>query len=208
MVQLLLSRHANAHLAGGYGKSSLEWIQLNHHLREKFDVLLTSPRGSQLNNGIHHLRRSIWTLSSRLMDNNGQPTWSGYHELGHCLMYLHESAEALTAYEQQILAPSNDSAVTHNVTCDICWSSTIRGIRYVCTTCPDVDLCSSCRGKYDGSVFPKGCCRHDFMSVPGPALARQNSNIMNASGETRIVWLKRIKDTFGVRLQEYEGVDD
>ena len=46
------------------------------------------------------------------------------------------------------------------------------------------------------------------MSVPGPALARQNSNIVNASGETRIVWLKRIKDTFGVRLQEYEGVDD
>ena len=124
------------------------------------------------------------------MDNGGQPSWPGYHDLGHCLMYLQEPTEALTAYQQQILAPSNDSDVIHNVVCDICESITICGIRYVCTTCPDVDLCGSCRGKYDGSVFPKGCYGHDFMSVPGPALASQNSNIVNASGETRMVWLK------------------
>ena len=154
------------------------------------------------------MRCSIWTLSSRLLDKNGQPTWPGYHQLGHCLMYLQEYAEALTAYEQQILAPSKDSDVTHDVTCDICQSCPILGIRYVCMTCPDIDLCGSCRGKYDGSVFPKGCCGHDFMSVPGPTFTGYNSKNVNALGETRIAWLERIKDTFGAPLQEYDGVEN
>ena len=207
-VQLLLSRHANAHLRDGYGKSSFEWIQLNQHLRERVSNLLTSPPDVQLNSATHHLRQSIRILSSRLLDNNGQPIWPGYHSLGNCLIYLQESAEALTAYEQQILAPSNDSDVTHDVTCDICKSYLIRGVRYVCLTCPDSDLCGSCRSKYNESVLSNGCCEHEFMSVPGPAFAGQNSNIVNASGETRITWLKRIKDTFGVSLQEYEDVDN
>ena len=207
-VQLLLSRHANVHLPDCYGKSSFEWVQLNRHLRESVGVLLTGPPDSELNNAIYHLRRSIWILSSRLLDHDSQPTWTGYYELGHCLMYLQEPAEALTAYERQIFDLSYDSDMTHKVVCDICDQNPIRGIRYVCTTCPEVDLCSNCRDMSDGNVFPKGCCGHDFMSVPGSTFAGQNSDIVNTLGETRIAWLKRIKDTFGVQPEEYEGIDD
>src|SRR5262249_35660282 len=142
-VKLLLLKHANANLRDGYGKSSFEWIQLNQHLCERVGDLLTNPPDFELNNASYLLRRSIWILSSRLLDRErrDQPAYSGYHKLGHCLMYLQEPGEALTAYEQQILNPSIDSDVSHNVVCDNCQKDPIRGIRYVCTTCPNVDLC-------------------------------------------------------------------
>jgi hypothetical protein len=201
-------KHANTNLRDGYGKSGFEWIQLNQHLCKSVGAFLTNPPNFELNNAAYRLRRSIWILSSRLLGREGrhQPFKPGYHELGHCLMYLQEPVEASTAYEQQIRPSLVGWDVSHNVVCDGCEKVPIRGIRYVCTTCPDVDLCGNCRGKRDGNVLQKGCVGHDFMSVPGSTFAGQNSDIVNTLGEPRIAWLKRIKELFGVQPEEHEGI--
>jgi len=43
--------------------------------------------------------------------------------------------------------PSDEQAVHHNVTCDMCHESPITGLRYKCTVCPDFDMCEKCEAK-------------------------------------------------------------
>jgi len=47
----------------------------------------------------------------------------------------------------------NDEVVHHDVTCDSCNQSPIRGVRYKCSVCNNYDLCANCEsfGKHDSS---------------------------------------------------------
>ena len=65
-----------------------------------------------------------------------------------------------------IKIPNNDdnSTVKHNfVTCDICKSNPIIGIRYKCSICSDYDLCSICEDKYghEHPLFKMRKPKHD-----------------------------------------------
>ena len=62
-----------------------------------------------------------------------------YNVLGHCLSRLGHHGEARIAFEQQI----DYFEIKHSVTCERCEES-IRGSRFVCYSCKDVDLCQSC----------------------------------------------------------------
>lgn len=205
-LELLLSRNSNSHILDGYGKTAFEWLQENDHLWRNFSSLLTNPQNTQRHDTISKLRRSIGTLTSRLLDNVDHKTNLGYHELGHCLMYLNEATEALIAYQQQIVNGPDSSDVTHDVTCRNCSANPIHGVRYICRVCPDIGLCGGCQNKYDESNSLRCCSGHDFVSISGPFRSIESDIVINSAGETRITWLERMRESYGPRFEELDAI--
>lgn len=199
MVELLLSKKTNVHLLDGYGKSAFDWIRQSKHLSKKFDSFIKRPPNNRKHDVTDHLCHSIQKLTTRLLENDGQQIWPGYHELGHCLMYLGEQSEALTAFRQQMTVDSNGLEVTQDSICDGCEEDPIRGYRYVCKTCPDVDLCILCWNNSTSNTLPSRCSpMHDFMYICELTGVEKSFGVINEFGETKVDWLERIRSTFGV----------
>lgn len=206
IINMLLSRGADAHIPDCYGKTSFDLIEQNPALHESVGRLLAAPPDALSELRTSHISGSIWVWATRLLESDGcNPNLQIYHLLGHCLMFLGQSNEALVAYEQQILPRSGDAELTHNVICDNCFKETISGTRSVCTTCSDVDLCQDCRIQYDEGLLDIGCWGHDFISVPGLHFSERDPNLVNEQ-ETRMEWLNRIKSSYGVEMKGKEGV--
>jgi hypothetical protein len=133
LVDLLITWQADQYLKDGYGRSSLEWMRLNPRLSARATPLRCTMSHSEMEDRTDCLHRSIHWLSKKLADSEELGENPGFHELGHCLMYLGNFDDALTAYEQQITAASEiPDAVTHAATCNACNSGReIEGARFV-----------------------------------------------------------------------------
>ena len=69
-----------------------------------------------------------------------------------------------------------DSIVHRGISCNICHSNPLTGIRYKCVNCVDYDVCSSCQPACDHDIT------HMFLKVviPIPPLANPRSALMPA----------------------------
>lgn len=65
-------------------------------------------------------------------------------------------------------APTMDEFVHERITCDICHTSPIIGIRYKCTVCRDFDLCGKCETEN------KHPSNHILMKIRSPLTTRQS----------------------------------
>lgn len=103
-----------------------------------------------------------------------------YRLLGHCLLLLGKEFLALTAF--QVAVNRNNQGVkssppwfmgirklTHNATCDNCLPrQRIRGDRFPCRICFDLDLCESCMESYKlGKSKKTVCTGHSFIRISG-----------------------------------------
>jgi ankyrin repeat protein len=163
LAELLLAHGANALLIDCYGRSSLDWASEHELLFTKMTIQQPEHAVTSLSEQYRVLRESVRFLSRTLMHSSGIDV---FYELGYCLLFLQDLDNASKAFEQQIITSPKQGVVTHNVSCDFCFSPNIRGMRYICRTCPDIDLCSSCMETYENASSTRRCRHHDFLQIP------------------------------------------
>ena len=200
MLEQLLLEGADPHLVDGYGRSAFDWIQLYPDLCTRLGRSITHSTALQPRQEEDHLQRSVWTLTSLLLDRDRPAASPGYYELGHCLLYLQQPVDAMIAFEQQILPSSVTLDVAHGVYCNFCHKHPIPDVRYVCRTCPEVDLCGDCMKEVQISSVASACGNHDFLPILGPTWHVSASDV-NPLGEEMVSWLQRVQDAFGRATQ-------
>lgn len=193
-AKLLIENGADPRQLDLYGQTCLDWA----HADKSFFRKLGGPRiyrgtGQITESG--SLKRSIGNMVLKLRTMN--PDRRGgrkidYHYLGHCLLRLKEYEEATTSFEQQIKDTNSRHEPKHNISCHICGSEEIKGVRFVCYTCADIDLCAEHMGTYDQRPPDLRCKRHRFLEVPGPLWHSFGREQVNGKGETIDEWLRRL----------------
>ncbi|KAL5358461.1 hypothetical protein BJX96DRAFT_43247 [Aspergillus floccosus] len=91
-------------------------------------------------------------------------------------MFLGFFDDASYAFQQQAddEADGQHKAAAH---CSVCGEAWDRKSRFVCKTCPEIDLCSSCMTRYPRGVKVRACRSHIFFEVlPRPDLNKHASN--------------------------------
>ncbi len=119
--------------------------------------------------------------------------------LGHCLVLLQDFDEAYTACRQglKVRLEGGHVVVHHHATCDLCPNRReIKGSRFVCKTCPDMDLCESCMADYERRDMTQMCHGHSFLKIDKENVEDGPSDQVNELGESRIKWLKRLAQKY------------
>jgi hypothetical protein len=136
------------------------------------------------------LKQSIHIFSQEILKNSNADR---FEQLGRCLMYLNCPDEACAAFEQRITSKPDKGAIMHMAYCSLCLSfERISSRRFVCKTCPDVDLCSTCMNKYEEGALVQGCQAHEFLEFPGQHWSSLRSPKVNLLGESLKDWLARM----------------
>jgi hypothetical protein len=91
----------------------------------------------------------------------------------------------------------NTKTTVHRAWCSFCpLRNSIQGERYVCQTCPDVDLCSQCMKKYNTTRSDKWCWKHQFLQVLGSSSDNDQVIKIKLLGENRSQWLKGLAERY------------
>jgi hypothetical protein len=98
-AKVLVEYGADVLVLDGYGKSALDWAFMDqamfHELgKRSFPYVPTLDTVR-----VESLRRSIWQLSERLLEAKRRRISPGFHELGHCLMFLQQFDDACLGFE-------------------------------------------------------------------------------------------------------------
>ena len=146
---------------------------------------------------LKHLKSSIRTSAAHLRDSSGSFSSCRFHHLAHCLLFLDDEEAACVAFERQITKCA-DGIIKHNVFCNLCGPSTmITGERHVCRSCPNVDLCHSCKKKYDRGASVPGCVRHKFLRIPRDNWRELAADTLDESGLSIDQWLGHLQCKIG-----------
>lgn len=116
--------------------------------------------------------------------------------IGHMLLWVGRLQDAVVAFEQQI-SRSHKGVLHSKIVCDGC-DHPIRlpSIRFICVSCNDIDLCSTCRQDYErkGRLDRKLpiCRNHAFLAVPRDIWSTLPSGVVSADGTTAEDWMNRL----------------
>jgi Zinc finger, ZZ type len=132
---------------------------------------------------VSRIKTTIKCLVARLKKEKGLTNESDWHTLGKCLLFLRDHENAAIAFEQMI---TFRNPLTHLALCDCCDpKGMIAGLRYVCSSCRDTDLCSACYQQYQiHRMVAKGCRDHVFLEVPRNIYSKLGSGCVNIRGQT------------------------
>jgi ankyrin repeat protein len=194
LAELLLTHGANALLIDCYGRSGLDWASEDEPLFTKMTIQQPEYAVTSLSEQCQVLRESVRFLLRTLMHSSGI---DGFHDLGHCLLFLQDLDNASKAFEQQIITSPKQGVITHDVSCNFCFSPNIRGMRYICRTCPDIDLCSSCMETYENASSTRRCRHHSFLQIPSEQWNDIYGDEVNHSGGLREHWLAQMVEKYG-----------
>ena len=193
-VEMLSRAGGDSAVHDVYGRTALEWAQNDKHLRRQLRVGDSNqldtipPRKRMIKSSILHLIPPLLKDFSRKHGRRVE-----FHYLGHCLLQLNEVEEARTSFEQQILDPFAKHEPEHNILCASCKAqNNIRGSRFVCFTCADMDLCQTHRKSHLSKPHDPRCRKHQFLEVPGPEWQFFGNGTVNQAGEDVQQWLKRL----------------
>lgn len=188
LAMLLLRHGADPLCLDCYGRNPMDWAQLH---QPTFDLMLSacddySPTDPALAHST--LRKSIVMFATRILNLEE----NDFYKLGKCLLYENDIQAACAAFAQE--AEDSDEADEEGnlnpvpVCCDSCEEIlTIADGRFVCRTCPGVDLCSSCIEKYNSEglqVSVKDMSLSDSWNLTRSLVNRERSGSR--------VWLRRI----------------
>lgn len=123
---------------------------------------------------ILRLKKTIQGLTNGLSlgrDGNVLPALEGKHSfLGKCLLFCGDDLNAYNIYElgafQRKLEVDDEDNIVHLANCDRCDMQLIRGLRYLCRSCADVDLCQACYEVFRKDQKTLRCQNHEFWKVP------------------------------------------
>lgn len=138
-------------------------------------------------------------IARKLLDCQKRREYPGYHELGHCFIFLQRHADSILSFQQQVIRWNEVDDPLYCVTCNNCPElKNIVGIRYVCEICPDVDLCTECMQQYGHNGDLHFCKDHPFIEVPTPERGRVPMQTTDIVPENVQIWLRQL-------IREFDG---
>lgn len=198
-IKALIDKGADPKQLDLYGQTCLDWALPDKDLFHEFN----GPRRYHATDQAtqrHSLHQSVRDLVSEL---SLDPRRRGgrridYHYLGHCLLRLSDLEEASTAFEQLIMnVPAQDELPVHNIVCHQCGGDDVKGSRFVCYTCADIDLCAVHMETYGSNPPDRRCKGHQFLKVPRANWKRSESEEADWKGERIDEWLARLLRKYG-----------
>ena len=122
--------------------------------------------------------------------------------LSRLLLFQSRTQDACTALERDMQRREQGLVYRPNVECDMCDIPVLRDwdvddVYFVCTTCAEIDLCSTCMGEYQTTrkIDKEGtelCENHEFLKVPSDGWQDVPAGKVNKQGETEDEWLARL----------------
>lgn len=213
-IELLLSSGADPLQLDGYGMSCMDRASTQEHIFE-----LLKPYCRKLyepvdkNTSLTAVRKTIAYLAKLLQGVTPYTHHNYFNLLAKSLLFVNDISEARTAVALHLASAFNGNYVCDNCEeggeyrCDIC-SQEVDGDCYLCRRCLDVDICSSCYTSSEGSPEVLLCRGHEFACITLPALETylfEESDVVNAHGESREQWLMRLVDLYGADSKHIEG---
>jgi ankyrin repeat protein len=182
IAEPLLSKQRNIHSRDIYGRTVLDWTPGHKpSLREKIlSYCGDHPQTTDPKQQTATLRQSTTTLVTNLllfpdMLTQNKPQYQHHlYTLGKCLLYLNDESAARTAFALQAQCDppkpqTRENAKYANIVCTRCrvCPSVDHG-RWVCTVCPQIDLCDVCAETYRNFlVVGEACVSHRMVEVRG-----------------------------------------
>ena len=190
-----------------YGRSAFDYIIANFPRR---------PYGRAENVLEHSKQRAnIVSVIAKLKEGFERLDLN-FSLLGKELIYLDDDENAIYSYQRRIDWSwfEGMQVLSHLADCDSCGpASLIQSSRYVCRTCPDIDLCQTCYDRYTHGIYSKRTCKtHAFLRIPIPTFgAKEVSNFaLEVDSEAIHHWLDLLeaKYTFGTVSRSGTGLSD
>ena len=186
LVEFLLSLGADRLQLDWFGRSSIDWAARHPPTLTKLigDASLSAPSLDE-EKRTSVLREGITVLATRALTEEK----SASYRLGKCLLYMDDGSAARMAflYDAQVdpSFPDGTWAV-----CDLCKEKpTATEGRFVCQTCPDIDLCGQCVAQYYLERLQIRLCNgHQFLEVQ----ASSEELLAVQPNESRESWLRGI----------------
>ena len=207
VAKVLIEAGADPSILDYFGRNCFDWIA---SLRLDVPLLqATSPKTKDpltvmdmYHQGIlYALRKPSRFCDTKAMEISQEASIE-YDLLGRLLLLQNRRQDACPAFERQIQV-----ARETGIHCDLCdmtlpKEGVVDGTYYVrvyfvCTTCTDIDLCSSCMEQYGttGTIDREGvefCENHEFLKVPSDGWQDVPEGKVNKQGETEDEWLARL----------------
>lgn len=198
VIEILLSGGADPLLLDAYGRSCLDWALNDEAMLELLRPYCEGAQPTDQATTAKILRISILEIARRCLSSSEDVTCVDYNHLGHCLLFIGDGEEAYTAFERSIINMPWRIEPIHSVICDVCNANDrIKGTRFVCMTCADMDLCAQCMNKHNQEPHSKRCQGHQFLRIPRVDWEPLPQGHVNRIGETREEWLRRLADKYG-----------
>ncbi|KAJ5683636.1 hypothetical protein N7462_006801 [Penicillium macrosclerotiorum] len=186
LVEFLLSLGSDPIQLDWFGRSSMDWAARHLPTLEKLigDGPSSIPPPDE-GKRISALKKGITMLATRALTEGK----SASYRLGKCLLYIDDVSAARIAflYDAKVDPSVPDSAWA---VCDLCREKpAVTEGRFVCQTCPDIDLCRQCLDQYyqDG-LQVRLCNGHQFFEVQ----ASGEELLAIQTKEIRETWLRSL----------------
>ena len=190
IASMLITHGADPFLIDGYGRRSLNWAVLYGCSDETMNQLAeTRPAPS---NALSQKMLKTTLMKLIRSQNETDSTW--YYKLGHLLLFLNDMDAAVIAFERD-LSEINDNLV-QPANCDRCKLQSIKGSRYVCTSCVDTDFCEACFKDFRNEVKFKRCKNHEFLRIPREIWKDLKPDCVDENGITVEMWLINIYEKY------------
>ncbi|KAF9888817.1 hypothetical protein FE257_008186 [Aspergillus nanangensis] len=180
LVEFLLSLGADRLQLDWFGRSPIDWAARHPPTLQK---LIGDAPSLDEEKRMSSMREGITVLATRALTEGKSVSY----RLGKCLLYINDVSAARMAflYDAKVdpSLPDNAWAV-----CDLCKAkpAATEG-RFVCETCPDIDLCSQCVDQYyENRLKIRLCEGHQFLEVQ----ASSEEILAIQPNECRESWLR------------------
>lgn len=191
-IKLLMRHGADATLRDCFGRSCLDWARSYEPMLDLLTMGHPEYQFTPKHESDAILRRSVNQLVAPAYESSLQ-----YRTLGRCFLHLDAESDARTTFEQMILSKPGDPRLIQKEFCKMCDSDDeIIGPRFICRTCPDIDLCESCHQNYNRGAKLMACRGHNFLQVPGDTWRDRAMDVVNDEGESREQWLDRLRQDY------------
>ena len=168
IIKSLLSHGANPLLVDGFGRSCMDWAASDPDTFELMRQYCKDYKKTDPTIASKVLRRTILETLDTLKDTSDYGLQLRLiNQIGRCLLLIKDDDEATKAFEIAIMPGSEDGVPMHYAVCGTCKNEDyIKGDRFLCYTCAEIDACTTCMEKHRVKTFLPTCSGHGFLKIP------------------------------------------
>ena len=146
-----------------------------------------------------------------MKDVKGSPTGTYHNSYGLLSVLLFACGtdyhDYAAMFAEQVIIPQG-STIEHTCYCDLCgvFDQVIRGPRFECLQCLDVDFCAGCYANWKKSNGELDFCKgHSFYEIPRPCWYEFKEDVVMEDGSTLPEVIDFLEERFAALLQDVGG---